>query len=230
VASTQPPTPTCVLDQIGSSITIDSIVRAMAMLWAVPASLLTVAGYRFVFDRPPAAVVATYIDVSRAIVPPLAAFTVIVAAIWLVRSDRVMEADQHTTAPFRWSKHLWAGLVAVATLCCSIAMPASALAESLAMIAAVFGFVAGIGVPLRLHSFADPNDRALQSWAVLFLVMVFEVTVGWLHSMSLVDGASVLSGVATLARGLAMVGAIATVVVWARSPQRSSAMMAADLG
>ena len=224
MASAQPPTPSCLLDRIGSSVTIDSIVRAMAMLWAVPASLLIVSGYRFVFDRPPAALVATYIDVSRALVPLLAAFTMVVAAIWLVRSGRVMVAELDMPVRFRWSAHVWSGMVAVAALGGSIVMQASAFSPSLPVVAAVFGFVAGMGVPRRLLSIADPHDRALRGWAVLVSVMVFELTVGWLHSMTLVDGASIVSGLVVSARGLVMCGAVATVGVWAKNPQRSSAV------
>ena len=139
----------CLLDEIGSAFTLEAVVRVMATLWTLPASLLTIAGYRYVFDRPPAPLVATYVDVSRAIVPLLAVFTLAIAAIWMVRTGRTLRRP--TPAP-----------------------------------------------------------------AILLGLVVAESTVGWVHSMSLVDGASILSGAVALGRGLILVGAVGVVVIKGR--------------
>lgn len=219
MATTQPSTPTCVLDRLGSAVTIDSLVRVMAMLWALPASLLTIAGYRFVFDRPPAAVVATYVDVSRALIPLLTAFTVVLGGIWLVRSGRPLATVGDVTIAVKWRTHLGFGLVGLVALGAAIAAPTANTSTLLAISAAGFGFLAGMAIPRWLHAIGDQSDRPVFGWSLLATVMVFEVSIGWFHSMTLVDGASVLSGSMVLGRGLVMCGAIAAVVVWAQTPE-----------
>ena len=60
------------------------------------------------------------------------------------------------------------------------------------------------------------RDRAVACAAVLATLIVFEVTVGWWHSMLMVEGASVLSGVVAVARGGALAAAVAVMVVGSR--------------
>jgi len=221
------PTP-CLLDEIGSSLTCASVVRMVAFLWTLPASLVLVAGVRIIFDRPPSPVATAYVDISRAAAVLLAAFTLLIGGIWLVRSDRVLPSlgDLNGT----WMNvagHLRFGLLSAVGLVGALATEPGDASLILASVAALAGFVAGLVLPrwiIRIAVADNPaavrvgweRDRAVVCAAVLATLIVFEVTVGWWHSMLLADGASVLSGVVAIIRGVALTAAVAAMIIGSR--------------
>jgi len=202
-----------VLDQIGSALTIDSVVRTTALLWTLPASLLAIAGYRYVFDRPPAPLVAAYVEVARAAVPLLTAFTLLIGGIWLVRSGRWQRPAR--PGPLAWTVHVQFAAVGIVALGVAVEATGQA-AVVLATLAAVSGFIGGMALPRWLLAVGARADRALAGWAVLTLGMVFETTLGWLHSSALIDGASFVSGALALVRGLLLLAAVIAVLVRVR--------------
>lgn len=221
-------TPACLLDEIGTSITCASVVRLVAVLWTVPASLVLVAGVRIIFDRPPTPVATGFVDLSRAAAVLLAAFTLLIGGIWLVRSDRMMPSlgDLNGTWMDVAGHMRFAALSAVALVAAIVTEP-GALSLVLASVAALGGFIAGLVLPrwiIRTAIADQPaavrlgwqRDRAVVCAAALATLIVFEVTVGWWHSLVIVDGASVLSGVIAIIRGVALTAAVAAMVVGSR--------------
>ncbi len=218
----------CLLDEIGSSFTCASVVRMMACLWTLPASLVLVAGVRIIVDRPPSPVATAYVDLSRAAAVLLAAFTLLIGGIWLVRSERVLPSVADLTGTWMdVAGHLRFSALAVVCLVAVVVAEPGGVSLILASVAAVAGFVAGLILPrwiIRIVVADDPaavrlgwqRDRAVVCAAVLAALIVFEVTVGWWHSMVMVDGASVLSGVVAIVRGLALTAAVAAMIIGSR--------------
>ncbi len=226
-AATTRPT-ACLLDEIGSSVTCASVVRLVAFLWMVPASLVLVAGVRIIFDRPPSPVATAYVELGRATAVLLAAFTLLIVGIWLVRSERPLPSLGALTGSWMSAAgHLrFATLSAVALLAVPVAEPAD-MSLLLASLAALAGFVAGLMLPrwiVRIAADGGPasmrlgwqQDRPVVCAAVLATLIVFEVTVGWWHSMLMVDGASILSGVVAVVRGFALTAAVAAMIIGSR--------------
>lgn len=178
-------------------------------MWLLPAVLLTIAGYRLVFDRPPAPLVATYIDVSRALVPLLAAFTAVVCLIWLVRTERLTSWARGGQSQWR---HGQAAVLAVAAFAASLVSADAAISTRLAGVAAGFGFVGLLAMPRWLLHLANTEDRVVAGWIWLLAMVGFELTIGWFHSALTVDGASVFSGFVVLLRGVVLLAASAAVV------------------
>ncbi len=226
-ASAKPPA--CLLDELGSSLTWASVVRMMAFLWTAPAALVLVAGARIIFDRPPSPVATQYVDLSRAAAVVLAAFTVVTGGIWLVRSGRALPAlDDLNGTWMDVAGHLRFGVLAVIGLIAALVSESGGISLILASVAASAGFVAGLLLPrwiVRIAISSDAvgsaagdrsGDRVAVCAAVLATAIVFEVTVGWWHSMLMVDGASVLSGVVAIIRGIVLVAAVAAMIVGSR--------------
>lgn len=200
----------------------------VAFLWTLPASLVLVAGVRIIFDRPPSPVATAYVDISRGAAVLLAAFTLLIGGIWLVRSDRVLPSlgDLNGT----WmdvAGHLRFGFLSAVGLVAALATEPVGVSLILASAAALAGFVAGLVLPrwiIRIAVADSPTDvrvgwerdRAVVCAAVLATLIVFEVTVGWWHSMLLADGASVLSGVVAMIRGIALTAAVGAMIIGSR--------------
>lgn len=220
--------PACLLDEIGSSFSCASVVRMVAFLWTVPASLVLVAGLRIIFDRPPSAVATTYVDVSRAATVLLAAFTLLIGAIWLVRSNRTLPSLGELTGTWmNASGHLRFASLSGVALVAALASEPHGLSLILATVAALAGFIAGLVLPrwiIRIAVADNPSavrigwerDRAVVCAAVLATLIVFEVTLGWWHSMVMADGASVPSGVVAIVRGVALTAAVAAMIIGSR--------------
>jgi hypothetical protein len=206
-----------VLDQIGSAVTIEAVVRVTATLWALPATLLTIAGYRSVADQPPAPLVATYLNVSRASVALLSAFTLLIAGLWLVRSGRDLRLRGGRSVRIGWPAHLSPALLGAVTLAVAFGSDDPTLTAVASLVAAMSWLVAGLVLPRWLLSIARSGDRAVVGWAVLSGVMVFELTLGWWHSATLVNGAPVVSAWLALGRGLLLCAAVVAVIAWSRS-------------
>lgn len=218
----------CLLDEIGSAFTCASVVRMMAFLWTVPASLVLVAGVRIIFDRPPSPVATAYVDLSRAAAVFLAAFTLLIGGIWLVRSERVLPSPGDLNGTWMdVAGHLRFSALAIVGLVAAVVAEPRGVSLILASVAAVAGFVAGLILPrwiIRIAVAEAPanvrlgweRDRAVVCAAALATLIVFEVTVGWWHSMVMVDGASVLSGVVAIIRGLALTTAVAAMIIGSR--------------
>lgn len=226
-------TPACLLDEIGSSFTCASVVRIVAFLWTMPASLVLVAGARIIFDRPPSPVATAYVDLSRAAAVLLAAFTLVTGGIWLVRSERELPSLGELTGTWmNAAGHLRFGALSAVALVAALVTEPGGLSIVLASGAAAAGFIAGLVLPrwiIRIAVADNPSavrigwerDRAVVCATVLATSIVFEVTVGWWHSMVMADGASVLSGVVAIVRGVALTAAVAAMIIGSRRPLRS---------
>lgn len=200
----------------------------IAFLWTVPASLVLVAGARIIFDRPPSPVATAYVDLSRAAAAVLAAFTLLIGGIWLVRSDRVLPSPGDLTGTWmNAAGHLRFAALSTIALVSALLIEPRGLSIVLASVAALAGLIAGLIVPrwiMRIAVADNPSavrigwerDRAVVCAAVLATLIVFEVTVGWWHSMVMADGASVLSGVVAIVRGAALTAAVAAMIIGSR--------------
>lgn len=220
--------PACLLDEIGTSFTCASVVRMVAFLWALPASLVLVVGVRIIFDRPPSPVATEYLDLSRAAAVLLAAFTLLIGGIWLVRSNRTLPSLEDLNGTWmNVAGHLRFAALSAAALVAALVTEPGDVSLILASVAALAGFIAGLVLPRWIIRIAVPDgraavregwqgDRAIVCAAALATLIAFEVTVGWWHSMVIVDGASVLSGVVAIVRGLALTAAVAAMVIGSR--------------
>ncbi len=222
-STTTTATVTCLLDEIGSSLSWASVVRVTAFLWTIPAAIVMVAGIRITFDRPPSPLATAYVDLSRAIAVVLAAFTIVIGGIWLVRSSRTLPSvGELAASPLSGACHLRFALIAALSLSGALIVDPGGLSLTLASVAAASGFVAGMLLPrwiLRIDG--TGRDQAVDCAAALSALIVFEVTVGWWHSMLMVDGASVLSGIVAIARGLALAAAVAAMIIGSRTSTRA---------
>lgn len=217
--------PACLLDDIGSSLTSASVVRMMALLWTIPASLVLVAGVRIIFDRPLSPLATGYVDLSRAASVVLAAFSLVIGGIWLVRSGRSLPSlGDLTGTRMSAAGHLRFGAVAVVGLVGGLVVASPVVATA----AAVAGFLAGLVLPRWIIRISVPpsgtatirlaweRDRAVACASGLATLIVFEVTVGWWHSMLMTKEASMLFGVVAVVRGVSLTVAVAAMVIGSR--------------
>lgn len=155
-------------------------LQSFCVAWIVPAVALAWTGLGAVGLRvADDAAVAVAIDRIQALTVLLAIFTVIVGAIWAVRTwGRAPSLGSGRRLLPGGSVHLVALLVALIAICGATAAPE--LADALTPIAAVSAFCAGLVLP-RLLLLA-PIGQTVPA-VTLATVVTYQLTMGWLHSI-----------------------------------------------
>lgn len=188
------------------------VVRLLVLLWAAPAMLMTVGGTRALFGSITPTALIGYLAVARAAMVVLAIFTLLVGAMWVVRTwDHIPGLSSLTMGCWgslgRWTTHLRFLVIGVG---CALVAPSLGSAAMVAWSgAAASAFVAGLLLPRWLTRSGHDGGVA---FAWLAGLLGFELTVGWLiwslaESLPAAVAGSAVAGFA-MARGLALVVAV----------------------
>lgn len=213
---TNHPTPTCLLDELSAVANCTSVVRLLVLLWWAPALLMIVGGGRLMLGATGPAELAGYLAVARGATVVLAIFTLLVGAMWVVRTwesvpglydasaddDLGVGPGEPRSELERFGLH---SRFLVLALIAALAAPSlGALTDPAWLVAATCGFLSGLAIPRWLNRSGHQTARAFAALAVL---MLFELTIGWRIGAAVPPLSPELVGALTLTRGLALMGA-----------------------
>lgn len=170
--------------------------------------LMTVGGTRALFGSINPIALTGYLAVARAAMVVLAIFTLLVGAMWVVRTWDHIPGLSALTIGFwgnlgRWTTHL--RFVVMATGCALVAPSLGSAAGFAWSVAATFAFIGGLLLP-RWLTRSGHNGGVAFAW--LGGLLGFELTVGWfVWSVAETLPAMAVAGFA-IARGLALASAV----------------------
>ncbi len=198
--------PTSIIDQFGSRICCTAICRVVVSAWAIPAatSMWTSGGLLGLWSVGTGSLVRT-VELGQAVAVALVPITVIVGAIWAVRTwTESSDEGQLMIEPGPPLRSHAAALVAAIVL--AIAAEVSTIASAMLITglwwsAALLAIIAVMAVPRWLSRVRDVPTRPM-AWFVL--VMSAQMTVGWVPLVGGPDGFSALDTGIILVTGLAM--------------------------
>ncbi len=166
-------------DRLGARLTCQTVLQGLLALWFLPAAVQFVVGASAVFGLPAPGsdAIAQRVDLVWATVAILSLPTLLVGAMWAIRSWPSFPSGAEV--PDRWAHGV--GL----TLCiaCVPLLPMmTSLAPSLLPIVLLFmatcGFVVGL-YPARWVQ--GVGSREAEMLAAFLMVMAFQLSIGWFH-------------------------------------------------
>lgn len=197
-------TPSCALEEWTQNFGIQDVVRYLLLIWAGPAAAMFATGASVLVDDGALPGFHDSMVFSRAWFATLSVFTMLIGAMWLVRSATQLPSYEVLGSGWTgWKLHV-AGLVGFFALSL-VAPTAGAFERPFWLAAASAALLAGSGLSRWLLRVPVVSAQPL---AAFLFFATFEMTVGWMWWDPVSDLGVAVLGATTLARGLALIGCV----------------------
>ncbi len=196
--------PECAIEEWTQHLGIREVFRFLILLWAGPASAMFVASTAILRQPSELSGFQDSMIFSRALFATLSVFTVLVGAIWLVRSTIALPTFRSLgSGVIGWRLHAvgLAGAIAFAPF----TFVGGAAQDGIRILVACCALAAGCGLPRWLLT---TSLSAAQPLAGFAFCLTLEMTVGWLSWSPESWMGIALLGATTLARSLAVVSCV----------------------
>ncbi len=203
-ASADSADPACAIEQWTQHIGIREVLRFLILLWAGPAAAMFVASTGLLRQQSQLASFQDSMIFSRSLFATLAVFTLLVGAMWLVRSAVVLPPRQALGDGLGgWRLHVAA--LAASVVLAPFLLVGGAVQGNVGILVAACAFVAGCGLPRWLLHTSMESAQPLAGFA---FCIALEMTVGWLTWTPESWLGFAALGLSTLIRSLAVIGCV----------------------